>query len=250
MKEKILAFFLACMLTVTALAGSVTAAAAADDAEIDISVMKPWVNSNIKGVVTEDVTADLKDDFYLAVNHDWLRDAEFPPGKAMATPWQQAADTVKQRCFDILADESLRDLDGTEGHDAALIQSYYHQFLDWPGRNEAGLEPIMPAVNALLKVETMDDLQSFLLSDIYDRFCTGGDAPPLVPIELGTDIQDSDLSEADLEPTRLLLEDSAEYENLTANGQRVKKQTEALASYMLDRIGMTEEEARKAMMRR
>ena len=45
-------------------------AAASEASGIDISVMKPWVNSNIKGVVTDDVTADIKDDFYLAVNHE------------------------------------------------------------------------------------------------------------------------------------------------------------------------------------
>ena len=48
--------------------------------------MKPWVNSNIKGVVTDDVTADIKDDFYLAVNHDYLRDTEFYPGTQFAMP--------------------------------------------------------------------------------------------------------------------------------------------------------------------
>ena len=50
-----------------------------------------------------------------------------------------------------------------------------------------------------------------------------------------------------LGPTPLLLEDSAEYKNLTANGKRVKKQKETLVSYMLGRIGMTDEEAQKVI---
>ena len=82
MKKRMLSLFCMCM----ALFGT----AATDAAEIDISVMKPWVNSNIKGVVTDDVTADIRDDFYLAVNHDWLRDTEFYPGRPWATPWTQA----------------------------------------------------------------------------------------------------------------------------------------------------------------
>ena len=221
-------------------------AAASGAAGVDISVMKPWVNSNIKGVVTDDVTADLKDDFYLAVNHDWLRDTEFQPGRPSATPWYQALDTVKERCFDILADESLKGLGGSAGHDAELIQNYYHQYLDWESRNEDGLEPIMPVVEALRAVETLEDLQSFLLSDTYDRFSTP-DAPPLVPLKLNNYAQDSDLYQVDILPTQLLLEDSAEYKSLTANGERVKKQKEALASYMLGRIGMTEDEAQKAI---
>ena len=220
--------------------------AAAEAPGIDISVMKPWVNSNIKGVVTDDVTADIKDDFYLAVNHDWLRDTEFYPGRPSATPWMQAVDMVKERCFDILADGSLQDLEGTEGHDAKLIQNYYRQYLDWESRNKAGLEPIMPAVDALRAVETMEDLQSFLLSDTYDRFSTQ-DAPPLVPVGLSNYTKNSDLYQVNLGPTPLLLEDSAEYKNLTANGKRVKKQKETLVSYMLGRIGMTDEEAQKVI---
>ena len=238
MKKRMLSLFCMCM----ALFGT----AATDAAEIDISVMKPWVNSNIKGVVTDDVTADIKDDFYLAVNHDWLRDTEFYPGSPVATPWMQAVDTVKERCLDILSDGSLRYLGGTEGHDAELIQNYYHQYLDWESRNEAGLEPIMPAVDALLAVETMEDLQSFLTSDTYDRYFTQ-DAPPLVPLILDNYLQDSSLYQLNISPTKLLLEDAAEYKSLTANGQRIKKQKEALASYMLGRIGMTEEEIRKVI---
>ena len=220
--------------------------AAAEAPGIDISVMKPWVNSNIKGVVTDDVTADIKDDFYLAVNHDWLRDTELYPGRGSATPWMQAVDMVKERCFDILADESLQDLEGTEGHDAKLIQNYYRQYLDWESRNKAGLEPVMPAVDALRAVETMEDLQSFLLSDTYDRFSTQ-DAPPLVPVGISNYIKNSDLYQVDLAPTPLLLEDSAEYKSLTENGKRVKKQKETLVSYMLGRIGMTDEEAQKVI---
>ena len=230
----------------TAPAAGTEEAAASGAAGVDISVMKPWVNSNIKGVVTDDVTADIKDDFYLAVNHDWLRDTEFQPGRPSATPWYQALDTVKDRCFDILADESLKGLGGIQGHDAELIQNYYHQYLDWESRNEDGLEPIMPVVEALRAVETLEDLQSFLLSDTYDRFSTP-DAPPLVPLKLNNYAQDSDLYQVDILPTQLLLEDSAEYKSLTANGERVKKQKEALASYMLGRIGMSEEEAQKAI---
>ena len=215
-------------------------------AGIDTSVMKPWINANIYGLVTDDVTADIKDDFYLAVNHDWLRDAELYPGRPSATPWYQAVDTMKERCMTILADESLKGLDGPEGHDAELIQNYYHQFLDWESRNEAGLALVMPAVEALQSVKTLDDLRSFLLSDTYARFSTQ-DAPALVPIGLDKYTQDSGLYQVNLGPTNLLLEDAAEYRKITENGKRVKKQKEALASYMLERVGLTKEEAQKAI---
>lgn len=42
-------------------------------------VMNPWINSNIYGLVTDEVTAELRDDMYLNVNHDWLKDAQLAP---------------------------------------------------------------------------------------------------------------------------------------------------------------------------
>ena len=228
MKKRVLAFLCVCALAAGAVGGcgSQTGAAGQEGSEqttpevsgepeaadeqttpevevtggIDTSVMKPWINANIYGLVTDDVTADIKDDFYLAVNHDWLRDAELYPGRPSATPWYQAVDTMKERCMAILADESLKGIDGPEGHDAELIQNYYHQFLDWESRNEAGLAPVMPAVEALQSVETLDDLRSFLLSDTYARFSTQ-DAPALVPIGLDKYTQDSGLYQVNLGPT-------------------------------------------------
>ena len=75
--------------------------------DIDTSVMKPWINSNIMGIVTDDVNADLKDDFYLNINHDYLRDAKLRPGYPAEFPILDASDTVKERCLDILTDKSL-----------------------------------------------------------------------------------------------------------------------------------------------
>jgi len=45
----------------------------------DLPVMKPWINSNIYGLVPDEVTAELRDDMYLNVNHDWLKDAQLAP---------------------------------------------------------------------------------------------------------------------------------------------------------------------------
>ncbi len=43
---------------------------------MDASVMKPWINSEVMGMVTEETTAEAKDNLYLNVNHDWLVNAK------------------------------------------------------------------------------------------------------------------------------------------------------------------------------
>ena len=49
----------------------------------DKTVMTPWNNSNIIGAVGWEVTENYKDDFYYAVNHDWLRDARLESGNLL-----------------------------------------------------------------------------------------------------------------------------------------------------------------------
>lgn len=100
---------------------------------MDPSVMKPWINSNLKGMVQWDVTEDYKDDFYYAVNHDWLRDAHLKPGENSEATINAASEMVDERCMSILNDSNLT------GDDADLIRNYYELWLDWDGRNKAGI---------------------------------------------------------------------------------------------------------------
>ena len=56
-----------------------------DALPMDPSVMKPWINAEVIGMVTEDTKADVKDDFYLAVNRDWILNAKLRPGYTSET---------------------------------------------------------------------------------------------------------------------------------------------------------------------
>lgn len=109
---------------------------------MDPTVMKPWINSSILGEVTDEVNAELKDDFFLNVNHDWLRDAKLRPGYPTETPIFDAVDMVKNRCLEFLTDKTLKFDDAVLSHDVDLIQGYYDLFLDWEGRNKVGVEPL------------------------------------------------------------------------------------------------------------
>ena len=108
---------------------------------MDPSVMKPWINSSLLGEVTDETTADLKDDFYLNINHDWLRDAKLRPGYPTETPIYDAEATVMERCRELLADKDASYDDATLAHDLATIQNYYDLFLDWDARNADGVKP-------------------------------------------------------------------------------------------------------------
>ena len=202
--------------------------------EIDTSVMTPWLNSNIIDIVTDETNPDLKDDFYLNVNHDYFMDVSLRPGYSNETPFFDAADTVKERCLDILADKTL------DKRDAKLPQSFYELFLDWETRNEQGVEPLMFFFDKLKSISSLEELNEYMLTDDY--FVYGN---YLTNVNIGTNTDDSTLYQVDIYSTTLSLLDSAEYQELTEEGKRRNTYNEGAAKYMLGRLGYSEEEIAK-----
>lgn len=202
--------------------------------EIDTSAMTPWLNSNIIGIVTDETNPDLKDDFYLNVNHDYFMDVSLRPGYSNETPIFDAADTVKKRCLDILTDKTF------EQRDAKLPQSFYELFLDWETRNEQGVEPLMFFFDKLKSISSLEELNEYMLTDDY--FVYGN---YLTNVNVGTNTDDSTLCQVDIYSTTLSLLDSAEYQELTEEGKRRNTYNEGAAKYMLGRLGYSEEEISK-----
>lgn len=116
----------------------------------------PWINSNIKSNITDDMSLSPKEDFYLFVNHDWLLKAEIPEGRSRHSSFMEASDATKNKGLAVLTDENLK------SHEAALVQSFYKTILNWDARNKAGLDPIMKTVEKIQNIKTLEDLRSFI----------------------------------------------------------------------------------------
>ena len=84
-----------------------------------------WLNPDIIGNVTEETPAELKDNFALYVNKDWILTATRPEGVASITPLTEAGLIVINRQMKMLTDESLT------GHDAELVHKLYALVSDW-----------------------------------------------------------------------------------------------------------------------
>ncbi|WP_024865058.1 M13 family metallopeptidase [Butyrivibrio sp. FCS014] len=229
--RKMIALFTTVILACSSLSGCGAKAQTNEELPMDPEVMKPWINSNIMGMVTDDTKVSIKDDFYLAANRDWLKDATLRPGYAQEQPLMEAGEIVKQRCKKILSDKSLT------GEDAARIRAYYEMWLDWDARNEVGIEPLIPFVEALGKVETIDEMSEFILSDLYHDYGVS-----FVGTDVGYNAEDSSLYELNLTSTPLSLDNSAEYSTLTENGKRLQTMIKGQNTYMLSRVGYDEKE--------
>ena len=99
--------------------------------------MTPWLNANVAGTVTEDTTAELKDDFNLAVNYDYLKDTEIGEGRSGENSFEELQDMVNKRLIKMMTDETI------EGHDASLLRELYAMLLGKAGYEEKEAEEII-----------------------------------------------------------------------------------------------------------
>lgn len=100
------------ILLALAMLACLTAPAFAD--EPDFTTGTPWLCIDLDGVVTEETTADLKDNFALAVNKDKILAMEIPEGYSSGGTTMDA---------NLQVTEDLKNMflgDAPEGHDARL----------------------------------------------------------------------------------------------------------------------------------
>ncbi|MBQ9404797.1 MAG: M13 family metallopeptidase [Synergistaceae bacterium] len=195
----------------------------------------PWLNSNINGAV-KDYNPDLRDDFYVNVNHDWFMNAKLKPGHASNGSFYALQDKVDANLRALMTDKALT------GHDAELVQNLYTLWLDWDKRNKAGLGDLPELAGKIRGIKTLDDLNKYFMSESalnHGSF--------IAMFVLGFDNKDSEAYNIELAPTGLSLRDSAEYKKLTSNGERVKKFSDSVATYMLKRLGLSDSEIARVL---
>ena len=132
-----------------------------------------------------------------------------------------------------------------QGHDAGLVRNLYALLIDWDSRNSEGVKAAQNAFNIINSLSSIDELTAYLAS----RDVRAKGRPSLYATDVIADKNDTNYYCLYIAPEDLRLGDSAEYKSLTENGERAKKANDAVASYMLQRVGCSETEAQEMMDR-
>ena len=194
-----------------------------------------WLCADIQGNVTEDTPAELKEDFGLFVNKDWILQAEIPAGESTAGSMEDVIRTLKDRQIALMKDESLT------GHDAELVHTVYALVSNWDYRNAQGVEPAMPTMKAIKSIDSLEALTAYL----YDRSNLRRFYP--LDMSVGADFIDPDIYITQIGTPSLLLQDSAEYTERTQAGELYYALYQQIGTYMLTRLGYSEDEAAQAI---
>lgn len=195
----------------------------------------PWLNSCLIGNVTEDTPSDLKQDFYLYVNKDWILDTALPDGYNSWSNYSAVAKGTMEKAINLLSGDAL------SGHDAKLVQGMFHLYTDLDARNKAGYEPIKGSVERILAAESLDDIKALYL-DADLKY----EVENLLGIGIGTGISDADSYYVYVSSPDLIMSDSANYLKANEYGTLLHDFNEALFLYMMGRLGMGREDALKS----
>ena len=102
--------------------------------------------------------SNLKDDFYANVNKEWLAGAAIPAGSSMTGTLYEVMDSTDRQVARLI--EEIAASDPEKGSPEEKIKNLYENILDWDARNEAGIEPIQPWLDAIDGAEDLDALMA------------------------------------------------------------------------------------------
>ena len=111
MKKKLILAVLAISLFMTGCASINITITKPDKAESEkesvLSKGIPWIDSELKENLSEDMPVDPKDDFHLYANKEWLLDSEIPSGYTAWSHYTERGLEVKKQCMDLLKKDDL-----------------------------------------------------------------------------------------------------------------------------------------------
>lgn len=187
----------------------------------------------MQGNVTQDMQTSVKDDFYLAINKDWLATAKIPAGHIANTSFYDVEQKVIQNAKDALANTGLK------GHDAKLAKQLYDAFLDWDTRNEQGVAPAQKIVDDIASLKSLDELEAFICDP--ER---SADVPMITVF--GSQARGADASQYGtfIGFDTPLLGDPGDYREGVDKESERYKQTLTVETGLLTRLGYTEDEVK------
>ena len=201
---------------------------------VDRTTGTPWLLSSLEGNVTADTPTSLKDDFYLYNNKDDILKTEIPAGQSYGGILSDAAGMLYDDLKNMLVNGQ------PQSHDEKLVTDLYGLLMDWEGRDAAGVAPLEEMTNHIEGISSIDALTQYFVHSEFNDVMSD-----LINVGLNANYSDSSRNVIYIDSCSLILEDSAEYSQLTDNGKLKKEAYTELLENMLVKIGYSQEEAVK-----
>lgn len=137
-----------------------------------------WIDSDIYGAIDASLVVSEKDDFYTAVNKEWLLEQPKPTDDYDDTSLlMEGSDIVKNRLIKIVSGEQDSEaFDGNQVdiadeeilHDQELVVQFVTAAADWEARNAAGVEPLKKYIDDIAAISSLDAFTEYMV-DVEGR---------------------------------------------------------------------------------
>lgn len=176
-----------------------------------------------------------QDDFYQAVNQEWLNQAEIPADKPVTGGFYDLADKIED-----LERATVKEIEAGQKAVAALDQFVaLHQLTkDWDRRGQDEAAQVQQFLQPLLKIENWDDFQAAEGQLILDSYTT-----PL-SLTVSPDSKNTARNELWLANPGLILPDTTSYQDEDSKKDLLATWSTMVAG-LLQRFGFAEKEAQK-----
>ncbi|NRT74383.1 M13-type metalloendopeptidase [Clostridium beijerinckii] len=179
----------------------------------------------------------LNDDFYDAVNSDWIKNAKIEDGKSTASTFDDVENKVTEQIKDIINNLLINKDIYKENSDEKKIINIYNNTLNIEARNREGIKPVKENLDEIKSIGTIDDITK-LWKDKRILNST-------IKFSVEKDIKDVKTNILYISPTALSLGNSDEYTNPTENSKKERKLTEDYYNKILMLSGYTQQESQK-----
>jgi endothelin-converting enzyme/putative endopeptidase len=151
-----------------------TGLAFAETSPVEKAILGDW------GVETQSISTSIKpgDDFYRYVNEGWLKTATPPPGFPFSNAFVDATLKTQGQLRELIA--AILATNPAPGSDEAMIGAFHTSYMDVAKRNELGLTPLKPQLDAIDALKTREDVAGMMGQSFMAAFVSAG---------VGTDVK-------------------------------------------------------------
>jgi putative endopeptidase len=194
----------------------------------------------IPGIVLEnmDTSVDPKQDFYNYVNGSWMKNTEIPADRSSWGGFSVLRKSTDADVLEILAKAKESGKYGSDT-DQAKALAIFDTKLDTLARNEAGLKPLQPALDAIEGIKNMEDLQTVLATN-------PAVSSPFISLGVQGDLNNSAMNAVYMGANGLGLPDRDYYLEMDEKSVEIREEYKKHIARMLQVLGDDEASAKDA----
>lgn len=208
-----------------------------NDSEYSLVFSSNYSSSSNKIEDSEEIR--LQDDFYNAINKEWLSNTNLQEGYISYGTFEEVCGKVNNDIYNIILDIQKNKDNYEKNSDELKVLNLYNNYLNMEKRNELGIEPIKKYIDKINNIKNVDDIKEVLWDSEFSYF------QGLVNLGVGPDYKDSSKNVLYVGRNSLGLGNSLYYKENRGNNKDIQKVYIDYLTKLHNLYGENEAEARK-----